>query len=178
MSTRANILLTENVDEYNAAHPGESPVTPAAIWLYHHSDGYLDYLGAGLVEFLTWYYSREGYIREYISDLATALVKAEWKDGEAQRHTYDGRLGNDDSFEVTTSQHGDIEYLYTITTYWNAKGYGLTRIALEAEHLSSGIKGCIFAVDRDDESFKWVADPDCESWRDLDARIDAYYNRE
>lgn len=57
------------------------------LWIYRHWDGYPAVTG---------------------NDLATKLVNVK---GATEFIT---KLINDDSYEVTTDQHGDIEYLYTI----------------------------------------------------------------
>ena len=68
------------------------------LWIYRHWDGYPAETGV---------------------DLARKLVNVK-SAGE-----FITKLINDDAYEVTTEQHGDIEYLYNITfkTYptWTAK---------------------------------------------------------
>ena len=57
------------------------------LWVYRHWDGYPAATG---------------------NDLATKLVNV--KDA----NEFINKLLNDDAYEITTEQHGDIEYLYTI----------------------------------------------------------------
>lgn len=64
------------------------------LWLYHHHDGYPSYLGWKLMQIMEKY--KEDCFN--IFDIANAM----FKDKE------------DDDFEITKGQHGDIEYLYSI----------------------------------------------------------------
>lgn len=66
----------------------------SALWLYHHCDGYPSYLGWKLMQIM------EKHKKDYsdIFDIANEM----FKDKE------------DDGFEITKGQHGDIEYLYLI----------------------------------------------------------------
>ena len=79
MSTRANILLVEMGNH---------------LWLYHHFDGYPEWLGKKLME------KMEKHQKDYadIFDIANEM----FKDKE------------DDGYEITKRRHGDIEYLYVI----------------------------------------------------------------
>ena len=61
------------------------------IWIYHHHDGYMEGVGADLNNRLA---NRRNW---YAADIANQLVK-----------------DTKDEYEITTSQHGDIEYLYVI----------------------------------------------------------------
>ena len=142
MGTRANIKLTQNVKMYNKENGTKD--RPLSIWLYHHWDGYLSGLGAELQAFMIWYYQQPNNFRHYIEDVATALVKGKFKDNMANRTDIPPSEG-DDGFEITTGQHGDIEYLYTITEYWGKRG--ITRVTLEAHCLYANVKGTLVDVD-------------------------------
>jgi len=86
MATRANICLDSN--HYNR------------IWLYHHWDGYPSGLGIKLMEFLK---ENGNKPNEWYNDsiwLANLLIKDK----------------EDDGYELTNDQHGDIDYLYKIDT--------------------------------------------------------------
>lgn len=63
------------------------------FWLYHHHDGYPEGVGADLVKRLKQGFERDADVAEVVN----ALVK-DYKD----------------EYEITTGEHGDIEYLYTI----------------------------------------------------------------
>lgn len=78
MSTRANILIQE---------------LGRTVWVYHHYDGYMSYLGGALMEIL----SKTGKYARAV-DIANTLFHNE----------------NDNGFELTADRHGDIEYLYHI----------------------------------------------------------------
>ena len=81
MSTRANILIQEL---------GKS------IWVYHHWDGYPEYLGAKIMKLLV----EKADKYSEATDIANIMF-----------HDKD-----DDGFELTSGRHGDIEYLYHINT--------------------------------------------------------------
>ena len=170
MSTRANIVLKQNIDAYKEAHPDYTE-DGAEIWLYHHSDGYLSYLGKYLVDFMRNYYV-PGQCRPYIEDVATALVKGVTKDQWAGRNEQEWL--DDDSFEVTTGQHGDIEYLYTIEEIWD-KDDRMTAVQLYAKHLSSGIKELLMEATREDDGWHTF---ECTLWQDMDDMIDDYYRKD
>lgn len=67
------------------------------FWLYHHHDGYPEGVGEDLKKRMTKVFNEWSGNRLYSEDIVNMLVK-------------DG----DDEYEITTSEHGDIEYLYTI----------------------------------------------------------------
>lgn len=82
MATRANIKIIEG---------------DKVTWLYHHWDGYPEYLGA----FLLWrLYNRLENTNYYID--TGYIVNGLLKDKA------------DDGFEYTTDMHGDIKYLYEV----------------------------------------------------------------
>ena len=64
------------------------------LWLYHHCDGYPSYLGRKLMQIM------ENHKKDYsdIFDIANEMIKDK----------------EDNGFEITNGQHGDIEYLYLI----------------------------------------------------------------
>lgn len=68
--------------------------TGYTLWLYHHCDGYPSYLGWKLMQIM------EKHKSDYddIFDIANEMFRDK----------------DDDGFEITKSQHGDIEYLYLI----------------------------------------------------------------
>ena len=92
MSTRANIILKDNMGE---------------VIYYRHSDGYPDGTLPTLNEFLD--NVKSGKIRDNVTQSSGWLVLIghneygskidEWKVG---------------AYEITSTIHGDIEYLYTI----------------------------------------------------------------
>lgn len=81
MSTRANILIQE---------------LGTTVWVYHHFDGYPEYLGKKIMTLLV---EKAG---KYSGVTSIANIMFHDKD--------------DDGFELTTGRHGDIEYLYHINT--------------------------------------------------------------
>ena len=99
MSTRANILITDGMD---------------SMWFYRHSDGYPEGTMPTLELFLSWV--KDGYIRDNVGQSAGWLIMI----GNTEYHkkqipTKDGYSGwKVGSYEPTTCQHGDIEFLYTI----------------------------------------------------------------
>lgn len=66
----------------------------STLWLYHHFDGYPAYLGKKLMDIMLQHQ------RDYsdIFDIANEMIKDK----------------EDDDFEITKGQHGDIAYLYLI----------------------------------------------------------------
>ena len=84
MSTRAEILIQEN-SGYNYDYK-----------LYHHTDGYPDYLGKFLMDKIYPFLMKSNYYKA--CDLANALLKDK----------------EDEDFELTTGFHPDIEYQYII----------------------------------------------------------------
>lgn len=83
MSTRCNILFKVNGEEW--------------FWLYHHHDGYPEGVGAWLVDYLT---RETNGFTIWPDTMANDLIK--------------NKAGlNDDGYELTSGQHGDIEFLYT-----------------------------------------------------------------
>lgn len=65
------------------------------IWLYHHHDGYPEGVGQDLINRFKDKFEKTGQI--WWSDIINELVKDQ-----------------NDEYEVTNGEHGDIEYLYTI----------------------------------------------------------------
>lgn len=88
MSTRANIILKT---------AGSSDV-----WLYHHWDGYPSCLGHNLMVFLKANGNNANMWYNINTSLANDLIK--------------NKGINDDGYELTHGQHGDIEYLYEVDT--------------------------------------------------------------
>lgn len=80
MSTRCNIIINKDKER---------------IWLYHHCDGYPEYMGCVL--------------RDYINKLDKLNPYAIFDD-----LIFDKAI--DDGFEATIGLHFDIEYLYLIDT--------------------------------------------------------------
>lgn len=64
------------------------------LWLYHHCDGYPSYLGNKLMDII----SKHQVDYADIFDIANEMIKDE----------------EDNGFEITKGQHGDISYLYLI----------------------------------------------------------------
>jgi len=125
MSTRANIILTDNTGD--------------KLYFYRHSDGYPEGTLPTLKKFIKWI--KEGKIRNNISQAAGWLIiigAAEYRDNqikyeERRKVDYDKRDALCDkkfgrgmmpceplekwkvgAYEPTTCIHGDIEWLYTI----------------------------------------------------------------
>lgn len=93
MSTRATIRIIEK-DKDGEVVLGK---VHREVWLYHHSDGYPKYVGKILREYLKSKFSIES-----ANEVATDIIRI--KDGDK----FDG-------FELTTRQHGDVDYTYVIT---------------------------------------------------------------
>lgn len=96
MSTRAHIRIQDG-DEH--------------LMLYHHSDGMPEGIGKDLRRFLA-NQCKDGYWD--VEEIANALIKGAvkyWRKG-----IWSGKpeLHTDDGYEVTTSLHGDEEYIYVI----------------------------------------------------------------
>ena len=125
MSTRANIVLDSN--RYNR------------IWLYHHWDGYPSGLGVNLMNFLADKSGKDAGYNEWYHDsiyLANQLIKDK----------------DDDGYELTGGQHGDIDYLYKIDTG--------SRTIWAYEVCSDGKLECLMHVKYEDEEerkkwFEW-----------------------
>lgn len=83
MSTRCNIIVQDGDSKYT---------------LYHHCDGYPEYVGLCLYKALNERIQRNDYSAV---DVVNMLMK----------HRLDDI---DESYELTTGLHGDIEYLYII----------------------------------------------------------------
>lgn len=105
MSTRANVKLVDHDDE---------------LWFYRHSDGYPEGTLPTLNIFMDWL--KAGKIRANRSQAGGWLViigaiecgtipKHEAKQIKTIEPPQDWKVG---SYEPTTGQHGDIEFLYTI----------------------------------------------------------------
>ena len=120
MSTRANIVLDSK--RYNR------------IWLYHHWDGYPSWLGKQLMEFLI---KNGNGANEWGNDsicLANELIKDK----------------EDDGYELTNGQHGDIDYLYKIDTGEKTiRAYLVKDIEGNLEHLMCA------KYDDEEEQKKW-----------------------
>lgn len=82
MSTRCNIIVQDENTKYT---------------LYHHWDGYPEYVGLCLYDGLYEKIKKGGLYAEQVVNM---LLK--------------GKIDNDDGYELTTGLHGDIEYLYII----------------------------------------------------------------
>lgn len=124
MSTRANIILTDNQGE--------------KLYFYRHSDGYPEGTLPTLKKFIKW--MKEGKIRNNLSQAAGWLIiigaeeykhcqvdyderkKAGWRNSDMLAYGHfgdnipaepleDWKVG---AYEPTTEIHGDIEWLYTI----------------------------------------------------------------
>lgn len=63
------------------------------FWLYHHHDGYPEGVGADLTKRMNSAFEKD----LDLSDVVNMLIK-----------------DIDDEYEITTGEHGDIEYLYKI----------------------------------------------------------------
>ena len=96
MSTRANIRIKDG-DEL--------------IQLYHHSDGDPECLGTKLKSFLEQQCD-DGYWD--VEEIANGLVKGAMK--YRSKNIFSGKeeIKSDDGFEVTTSIHGDEDFVYVI----------------------------------------------------------------
>ena len=96
MSTRANIKLN-----FGDTH----------LWLYAHHDGYTEHRGVELAKALqdAWEKTSDQgswFWNNLVSRLANNIVKNE----ETPQ-----AINGGDKYEITTGEHGDIEYLYEIT---------------------------------------------------------------
>lgn len=83
MSTRCNIIVQDADSKYT---------------LYHHCDGYPEYVGVCLYKAL---YERIQKHKYEAFEIVNMLVKAQLE-------------GIDTSYELTFGLHGDIEYLYVV----------------------------------------------------------------
>lgn len=92
MSTRANITI----DTKRMTPKGDSN----RVWLYHHWDGYPSWLGVELGNFLKENGNPANIWEGDNIRLANKLIKRT----------------DDDGYELTCGQHGDIEFLYQIDT--------------------------------------------------------------
>lgn len=86
MSTRCNIVI--KATDLDNGQRNEW----ARVILYHHHDGYPEWMGKRLTEFIENFKGRD------INDLTNLLLKD----------------NQDAGYEWTNVLHGDIEYLYTI----------------------------------------------------------------
>ena len=95
-----------------------------------------------------WIYRHwDGYPAETGKDLATKLVNVKSAD------EFITKLINDDAYEVTTDQHGDIEYLYNISFSNNyEKRVALKYISFETMKRSGEIPSII----KDKDSFDYL----------------------
>lgn len=100
MSTRANIKVTDSYGD--------------VLWFYRHSDGYPKGTLPTLKKFMQWV--KEGKIRDNMCQASGWLIvigreeqREEMKDVSSS--FYDWKVG---SYQPTTEQHGDIEYLYIL----------------------------------------------------------------
>jgi hypothetical protein len=92
MGTRANIVIKDK---------------HAKLIFYRHSDGYPEWTGKDLLEFVKGY--TEGSLRDNAIQSAGWLILRGHE--EFKQYSYDWKVG---AYEPTDSIHGDIEYLYTI----------------------------------------------------------------
>lgn len=94
MSTRCNIRV----------------ITPhnCEVWLYRHHDGYLSMTGRDIARALDSLLSDDTVNRDKASNMALRFV--------ALLATESGKYGVDACgvYELTSGQHGDIDYLYTV----------------------------------------------------------------
>ena len=98
------------------------------LWIYRHWDGYPAKTG---------------------NDLATKLVNVKSAD------EFITKLINDDAYEVTTGQHGDIEYLYKINFCVDF----ITKDPLEVNQIYfKTLKRSGFNKDRDEDTFEYLDD--------------------
>lgn len=93
------------------------------LWIYRHWDGYPAVTG---------------------NDLATKLVNVK------NANEFITKLINDDAYEVTTEQHGDIEYLYKIIFPSLPAWKGESSIYFET------LKRSGFNKDRDEDTFEFL----------------------
>ena len=91
------------------------------LWIYRHWDGYPAETGV---------------------DLATKLVHVK------NANEFITKLINDDAYEVTTEQHGDIEYLYNVTFSKNWK--------IDVAVCFETLKRSGFNKDRDKDTFDYL----------------------
>ena len=136
MSTRANILIKDGNDKQ---------------WFYRHSDGYPSSTAENLKIFIGWL--NDGLIRRNVGQGASWLIilgnndtndmisrmrkegskSAKHENFGGGKHPYKGSGGwKVGSYEITTEQHGDIEYLYTID---------MKKKTVKIQHLSWGTRG-------------------------------------
>ena len=116
MSTRCNIIVK---DRFNRR-----------VYLYHHHDGYPEFVGACLADFLgemqPWQIRRQAF------GIANKLIKGAIRYEHKNLYTGKREVKADDEYEVTSGIHGDIEYLYVINckagtlrcyaVYWSDRG--------------------------------------------------------
>jgi hypothetical protein len=104
MSTRCNIIIKDRFDR---------------LWFYRHSDGYPSSVIPSLRKFMLWL--NRNQIRPNVSQAAGWLIvlgHEEYLEDGLVSHLpgekgplFGWKVG---AYEPTTSQYGDIEYLYTI----------------------------------------------------------------
>lgn len=101
MSTRANIVIQENDDQY--------------IWFYRHSDGYPRHTVPSLKKFLQWVIDKR--IRQDIVQASGWLVLLGWKEYDTNVEPGSScslREWKVGAYEPTTGCHLDVEYVYVI----------------------------------------------------------------
>lgn len=98
MSTRCNIIVK---DRWNNR-----------VYLYHHHDGYPEFVGACLAEMLAG--MQPWQIKQHPFSIANKLVKNGIQYQTTDWRTHEPKVVTDDEYEITSGVHGDIEYLYVI----------------------------------------------------------------
>lgn len=98
MSTRCNIIIK---DRWNRR-----------ITLYHHCDGYPEFVGACLADYLGEL--KPWQIRQHTISIANDLVKKGIKYETRDWQTGERVIKTDEHYEITAGLHGDIEYCYVI----------------------------------------------------------------
>ena len=95
MSTRAHIRIIEDYEQ---------------IMLYHHSNGYPEGVGSDLKKFL------QENCKDYWDncEIANGLVKGGVKHAYKSAISRKYEITPDDGYEITTSLHGDEDYIYVI----------------------------------------------------------------
>lgn len=100
MSTRCNIIIKS---DYNNNR----------IYLYHHHDGYPEFVGALLQDFLKIRTSNPWVGSWDYLGIANTLVKYGIKYNTRNHEGYISER-TDDEYEITDGLHGDVEFVYII----------------------------------------------------------------
>ena len=106
MSTRANIIIRSGLK-----------LEDEKVILYHHSDGYPEWLGVVLQEVCKQLSERNLFYCP--EDIANMLIKR----GVVVDDKEDGERVYDD-FGISAGLHGDIEYIYVIDTFKQSPRFG------------------------------------------------------